>query len=214
MRVDPSVRWEPATGAGRRGLRNVEVPGEDARAESVGQGQRRLGQEPGLEGDLEDAGRHALGDQPGHRGVEVLVEVRADLGEPPVPDAEQVQLLPEQPLLPPLLVTGQAPVQEGPQPLGRPLAGVRHGALAELLRHAVRVAQHLAEEELLGVEVVVEQAGRHPRGLRDRGHPHLGETVADDHVGGRGQDLAPRLRGGLLSLGHRTHFLPDYLVSQ
>ncbi len=73
-------------------------------------------------------------------------------------------------------------------------------ALVELGRDLVGVPQHLAEEQLLGVEVVVQQAGRHPGRTGDRGHPDLGQAVADDAVGGSGQDPGARLRGRLLAL--------------
>ena len=143
----------------------------------------------------------ALADDVGRGGVEVLVEVGADLGEVRVADAQQGQLLPEQPLVRALLVAGQAPVEEGREPFGGALAGAGQRALVELGRDPVGVRQHLAEEELLGVEVVVQQAGRHPGGAGDRGHPDLGQAVADDAVGGRGEDPGACLRGRLLALG-------------
>ena len=145
------------------------------------------------------------------RDVEVLVELGPDLGEVRVADAEKRQLLPEQPLVGTLLIAGQAPVEEGRQPFGGALAGADEGALVELGGGLVGVLQHLAEEELLGVEVVVEQAGRHPRRAGDRGHPDLGQAVADDAFHGGGEDPGARLRGRLLTLaglGSTTSALP------
>ena len=199
------VADQDADGGGDGGARLLEpevgVARQDPGTESVGQGDRRLGEGPGVERGVEDPGDQALGDDVGHGGVEVLVEVGSDLGEVRVADAQQGQLLPEQPLVRALLVAGQAPVEEGRQPFGGSFAGTGHGALVELGGDSVRVGQHFAEEELLGVEVVVQQAGRHPSGAGDRGHPDLGQTVADDAVGGRGEDLGARLRGRLLALG-------------
>ena len=184
------------------GLRDPEVgvPGEDPSAEAVGERDRRLGDRPRVEGGVEDPGGDALADDVGHGGVEVLVEVGADLGEVRVPDAQQRELLPQQPLVRALLVAGQAPVEERREPLGGPVAGVGQRALVELGRDLVGVPQHLAEEELLGLEVVVQQAGRDPGGTGDRGHADLGQAVADDAVGGSGQDPGPCLRGRLLTL--------------
>ena len=58
------------------------------------------------------------------------------------------------------------------------------------------VAQHVDEELFLGGEVVVHQAGGDARGLGDPGHPHVGQAVAHDAVGGGGEDAVARFLGG------------------
>ena len=169
-------------------------------AEPVGERDRRLGDQPRVERGLEHPGGHALTHDVGHRDVEVLVELGPHLGEVRVADAEQGQLLPEEPLVGTLLVAGQAPVEEGRHPFGGALARAVEGALVELGGGLVGVLQHLTEQELLGVEVVVQQAGRHSRRAGDRGHPDLGQAVADDAVHGGGEDPGARFRGRLLPL--------------
>ena len=62
------------------------------------------------------------------------------------------------------------------------------------------VGQDVGEELFLGVEVVVQQAGRDPGRLRDAGHPDLRQTVAHDALGGGGQDPGARLRSGQVAL--------------
>ena len=81
------------------------------------------------------------------------------------PDAEQGELLPEQPLVRAAARrwagSGRGTTRAaaaGPSP------ALAMRALVELARDAVGVGQHLAEELLLGVEVVVQQAGRDPGG--------------------------------------------------
>ena len=95
----------------------TRAPSPSVRATAVSA--RDLGSSVGVE----DPGGEALADDVGHGGVEVLVELGPDLGEVRVADAEQGQLLPEQPLVRELLVAGQAPVEEGRQPFGGALAG-------------------------------------------------------------------------------------------
>ena len=122
-------RAAPAPGAGRRGRPGSRPrwrsccaprssprsgsPASDPRAEPVGEGDRRLGEQPAGRAWCRRRRRPMpVADDVGDGGVEVLVEVGADLGEVRVADAEQGELLPEQPVVGELLVAGQAPVEE------------------------------------------------------------------------------------------------------
>ncbi len=200
----PSWPTRTPTAVGDRAARLLDahdgVARKHAGAETVGHRDRRLRDQPRVERSGEDPGGHALADDVGQRDVEVLVELGADLGEVRVADAEQGQLLPQQPLVRTLLVAGQAPVEEGRQAFGGPFARVGQGALVELGGGLVRCLQHLAEEKLLGVEVVVEQARRDTRRPRDRGHPDLGQTIANDAVSSGREDPGASFRRCLLAL--------------
>ena len=152
----PRPRRVPAAGADRRGrpgcrrwwrwrraprssprlgsLARTRAPSPSVSATAVSARALRV------ERGVEDPGGDALADDVGHGGVEVLVELGADLGEVRVADAQQGELLPEQPLVRALLVAGQAAVEERRQPLGGTVAGAGHGPLVELGGDAVRVA--------------------------------------------------------------------------
>ena len=56
------------------------------------------------------------------------------------------------------------------------------------------VAKRFRQEQLLGVEVVVDESGRDAQPVGHVGHPCGGESTVDHHLAGRLQDLVPPLR--------------------
>ena len=115
---------------------------------------------------VEDPGLDAVGDDVGDGGVEVLVERRRPpsparaggcrAGPAPARAATRAAQL---------LVAGQASVEERATAFGGLGRRRRAWPLVEHAGDLVRVGQHVGEEVFLGVEVVVQQAGRDPGGL-------------------------------------------------
>ena len=187
----------------------VGAGSHDAGAEAVAQADSGLGDRPGrCRVEVEDAGLDAVGDDVGDAGVDGLVDVGADLGQRRLPQAEQVELLPEPPVVGEQLVAGQAAVEEGREPLRRLGPGPLEGLLGERVGDRAGVAEHLGEELLLGVEVVVHQAGGDPGGLGDAGHPHVDQPVAHDAVGGGDEDPVAGLLGGQVATVGFLHAVP------